>query len=151
LKQIVHSKSPSETRALGQQWGQEAVAGWIVGLIGDLGAGKTQLVKGLADGLGIRAAILSPTFALVHEYNDGRLPLFHLDLYRLESEAAIHAAGLYEYLQQKNGVTVVEWADRLPELRTIGASGTGGFRYRLASIVATAENERRISYEDSGA
>jgi tRNA threonylcarbamoyladenosine biosynthesis protein TsaE len=67
LRNIVHSKSAEETKALGRKWGEEVGAGWVIGLIGDLGAGKTQLVKGLAEGLGIPARILSPTFALVHE------------------------------------------------------------------------------------
>ena len=149
MRNIVHSKSAEETKALGRKWGEEVGAGWVIGLIGDLGAGKTQLVKGLAEGLGIPARILSPTFALVHEYSQGRLPLFHLDLYRLETEAAIRAAGLHEYLQQKTGVTVVEWADRLPELRSIVPGVSIGVHYRWASIALVGENERRISYEDS--
>jgi tRNA threonylcarbamoyladenosine biosynthesis protein TsaE len=73
------SHSPEETQALGEAWGREAGKGWIIGLTGDLGAGKTQLVKGIARGLGIKARIQSPTFALVNEYGEGRLPLAHLD------------------------------------------------------------------------
>lgn len=106
------SHSAPETVAIGEQWSRDAVAGWIIGLTGDLGAGKTQLVKGLALGLGITQRVLSPTFALVNEYGGGRLPLFHLDLYRLETPAQIHAAGLDEYLCQSLGVTVVEWFER---------------------------------------
>src|SRR3989442_4027954 len=93
--------SPEETHALGAQWGEQAQPGWIIGLVGDLGAGKTQLVKGLAEGLGITSRVQSPTFTLVHEYSDGRCPLFHLDLYRLENEAAIRSAGLDQYLYQQ--------------------------------------------------
>ena len=84
----------------------------VIGLCGDLGAGKTQLVKGLARGLGITARVHSPTFALVNIYNGGRLTLFHLDLYRLDTREQILAAGLEEYLKPA-GVTVIEWAERL--------------------------------------
>jgi len=151
LKNVYESKSPAQTEALGERWGGEAEAGWVFGLVGDLGAGKTQLVKGLARGLGIPARILSPTFALVHEYRGGRLPLFHLDLYRLESEAAIRSAGLEEYLRQETGITVVEWADRLPELRSVQTPSRGGVHYRLVTIDSVSETERRIGYEDTSA
>jgi tRNA threonylcarbamoyladenosine biosynthesis protein TsaE len=83
----------------------------VIGLCGDLGAGKTQLVKGLARGLGIAARVHSPTFALVNIYNGGRLTLYHLDLYRLDTREQILAAGLEEYLKPE-GVTVIEWAER---------------------------------------
>src|SRR5881394_1420161 len=102
------SHSPSETEALGEEWGRAARSGLIIGLSGDLGAGKTQLVKGLARGLGITMRVHSPTFALVNIYTGGRLTLFHLDLYRLESRAQFVAAGLEEYLDPV-GITVIEW------------------------------------------
>src|SRR5947208_17070066 len=73
------SRSPEETRSLGEIWGKLAGAGLVIGLTGDLGAGKTELVKGIARGLGSKAQVHSPTFALIHEYTDGRLPLFHID------------------------------------------------------------------------
>ena len=90
------SHSPAETAALGEQWGRAAASGLVIGLCGDLGAGKTRLVKGLARGLGIAARVHSPTFALVNIYNGGRLTLFHLDLYRLETREQILTAGLEE-------------------------------------------------------
>src|SRR5436305_12094823 len=105
------SRSPAETEALGEGWGREAGRGLVIALCGDLGAGKTQLVKGLARGLGITARVQSPTFALVNSYTGGRLKLFHLDLYRLETREQILAAGLAEYLEP-DGVTVIEWAER---------------------------------------
>jgi tRNA threonylcarbamoyladenosine biosynthesis protein TsaE len=105
------SHSPDETAALGEQWGRVAESGLVIGLCGDLGAGKTQLVKGLARGLGIAARVHSPTFALVNIYDGGRLTLFHLDLYRLDTREQILAAGLEEYLKPE-GVTVIEWAER---------------------------------------
>jgi tRNA threonylcarbamoyladenosine biosynthesis protein TsaE len=105
------SRSPAETAAIGEQWGREAQDGLVIGLSGDLGAGKTELVKGLARGLNIPERVHSPTFALVNIYKGGRLSLFHLDLYRLETPEKIIAAGLEEYLQPA-GVTVIEWIDR---------------------------------------
>jgi tRNA threonylcarbamoyladenosine biosynthesis protein TsaE len=161
------SHSPDETRSLGEQWGQAAEPGLVIGLSGDLGAGKTQLVKGLARGLGVSARVQSPTFALVNIYSGGRLTLFHLDLYRLDSLEQILAAGLEEYLQPK-GVTVIEWAEKWfgdlksrvlsPESRARGPGEQGisaaphsWKHFRAVSIEPTSEMERRISYEDFGA
>lgn len=145
------SHNAGETAALGERWGREARAGLVIGLSGDLGAGKTQLVKGFARGLGITGRVLSPTFALVHEYRGGRLALFHLDLYRLESRAQIVGAGLEEYLSPA-GVTVVEWAERWFE-----PDGPGGGvpirllpHFRRVNIVVESETQRRINYEDIG-
>src|SRR6185369_1969183 len=105
------SHSPAETEALGESWGRAVTRGLVIGLSGDLGAGKTQLVKGLARGLDITTRVHSPTFTLVNEYSGGRVRLFHLDLYRLETREQITAAGLEEYLQP-DGVAVIEWAER---------------------------------------
>src|SRR5689334_10288733 len=149
------SHSPAETEALGERWGRAAKSGLVIGLSGDLGAGKTQLVKGLARGLGITARVHSPTFTLVNEYNGGRLPLFHLDLYRLETSQQILAAGLEEYLRP-DGVAVIEWAERWfgdehptsnIELRT----SKPGTSLRRVRIEVLSETERRITYEDFGA
>ena len=134
------SNSPEETLRLGEQWGREAKPGWVIGLSGDLGAGKTQLVKGIAHGLGIAARIQSPTFTLVHEIQEGRLPLYHIDLYRLDTPGQIVAAGLEEYFHQKEGVTVVEWIERFPMKPS-----------RQVRIECISECQRRIVYEDSGA
>src|SRR5262245_2978650 len=109
------SHSPEETSALGQQWGREAKPGWVIGLSGDLGAGKTQLVKGIALGLGIATRIQSPTFALVNEHSGGRLPLAHLDLYRLDTSEQIIGAGLEDYFYKPPGVAVIEWCERWPD------------------------------------
>ena len=110
------SSSPEATAALGESWGREAQSGLVIALSGDLGAGKTQLVKGLARGLEVTMRVHSPTFTLVNEYVGGRLPLFHLDLYRLETRTQIIGAGLEEYFYDPVGVSVIEWADRFPEL-----------------------------------
>jgi tRNA threonylcarbamoyladenosine biosynthesis protein TsaE len=143
------SHSPEETAALGQKWGHEAQPGWLIGLSGDLGAGKTQLVKGLAQGLGIRARVHSPTFSLMNEYSGGRLPLVHLDLYRLEAPAQIVAAGLEEYLLHPTGVTVVEWIERW--LREFQISDLKSqIRFRHVRLETVGEKERLIWYEDFG-
>lgn len=143
------SHSPQETAALGAEWGRAARGGWVLGLTGDLGAGKTQLVKGLAQGLGIAARVRSPTFALVNEYNEGRLPLFHLDLYRLETPEQIHGAGLDEYLSKPDGVVVIEWVERW--FAPHSALRVASFTYRHVRLEPLSERERRITYEDFGA
>jgi len=143
------SHSPSETESLGETWGREAQRGLVIALSGDLGAGKTQLVRGIARGLGYSGRIHSPTFTLVNTYEGGRLSLFHLDLYRLETTKQIHEAGVDEYLQP-DGVAVIEWAERMlkpeirnPKLETINT--------RFVTIEIVDNNTRRIAYEDTGA
>ena len=140
------SRSPQETLALGRQWGEQARAGWVIGLGGELGAGKTQLAKGLALGLGIAARVHSPTFAIVHEYAGGRLLLVHLDLYRLETPAALGSAGLEDYLYAPPGVVVIEWFDRW---EAAGMRPPAGLLRRVR-IETSGPDERRIHYEDSG-
>jgi len=137
------SHSAAETEALGEQWAKEARAGWVIGLSGELGAGKTQLARGLARGLGSPARVHSPTFALLNEYRGGRWPVFHLDLYRLEGPEEIIGAGLEIYLTNPPGVAVVEWIERW----TDRATGDG----RRARLVCRGETEREIIYEDSRA
>ena len=138
------SHSPAETEALGESWGRAATKGLVIALSGDLGAGKTQLVKGLARGLGITTRVHSPSFTLVNVYTGGRLTLFHLDLYRLETKEQILSAGVEEYLQP-DGVAVIEWAERWfgDEYPTSN--------FRAVKIEAINETERRIYYENSGA
>jgi tRNA threonylcarbamoyladenosine biosynthesis protein TsaE len=87
----------------------------VLALCGELGAGKTQFVKGLAAGLGYQGEVTSPTFTLIHEYLGGRLPLYHFDFYRLETEDEALRLGLEEYFLG-DGVCVVEWADKFPAL-----------------------------------
>ncbi|HEU5070305.1 MAG TPA: tRNA (adenosine(37)-N6)-threonylcarbamoyltransferase complex ATPase subunit type 1 TsaE [Verrucomicrobiae bacterium] len=141
------SHSPAETEALGEAWGREAPRGLVIALRGDLGAGKTQLVRGLARGLGCTARVHSPTFTLVNVYDGGRLPLFHLDLYRLETPDQIHGAGVDEYLQP-DGVAVIEWAERM--LREHPTSNAE-IRVRRVNIEIVNDTTRRIVYEDSRA
>ena len=141
------SHSPAETESLGEKFGRSAQSGFVFALSGDLGAGKTQFVKGLARGLEIPARVHSPTFTLVNEYGGGRLKLFHLDLYRLETPAQIFSAGVEEFLQP-GGVTVIEWAERLKlEVR----SRESEVKWIFVKIEILDELERKIVYDDFGA
>ena len=145
------SHSPEETEALGEQWGRTAESGLVIGLTGDLGAGKTQLTKGIARGLGIAGRIHSPTFTLVNEHPCGRLPLFHVDLYRLENVEQIAAAGLEEYFQPA-GVSVIEWAEKaFPCSPANTPSLPLPARFRRVNLETLSDTTRRITYEDLGA
>jgi tRNA threonylcarbamoyladenosine biosynthesis protein TsaE len=108
---VVRSGGPAETRAIGRALGLAARPGTVLALSGELGAGKTQLAKGVAQGLGVESVVNSPTFVLMNEH-EGRLRLFHIDAYRLDDPEEAFAAGLFDE-RQAAGVTVVEWADRL--------------------------------------
>lgn len=107
----LRSNAAEETRAIGRALGHAAHAGSVVALIGPLGAGKTELAKGVAEGLGVTSVVSSPTFVLMNEHA-GRLRLFHVDAYRLDDPEEAIAAGLFDD-RQAAGVTVLEWADRL--------------------------------------
>lgn len=109
------SHSAEETTALGEQLAATLPRGAVIALAGDLGAGKTHFVKGLAAGCGFSGDVTSPTFTLIHEYSGGRLTLYHIDLYRLDSPDEALRIGLDEYLDG-GGVTAIEWADKFPEL-----------------------------------
>ena len=112
------SNSPTETEALGEALAARLTAGTVVAFTGDLGAGKTAFTRGLARGLGVPDRVTSPTFAIVNEYEGGRLPLFHFDMYRLNSADDLFDIGWEDYLS-RGGVCAVEWseqvADALPE------------------------------------
>jgi len=133
------------TRALGAVLGRSAEPGDVVCLFGELGAGKTQLAKGIAAGLGVTDTVTSPSFVLMAEY-DGRLPLFHIDLYRLADAGDALAGGLIDD-RQASGVTVIEWAERLgaclPAARLdIRFEGTGDAPRRLVLQPTDARHER---------
>jgi tRNA threonylcarbamoyladenosine biosynthesis protein TsaE len=108
---MVVTDAAAETRARGRDLGEAAHAGAFLALIGPLGAGKTEMAKGVAEGLGVASVVNSPTFVLMNEH-EGRLRLFHIDAYRLADPGEAVAAGLLEE-RQAEGVTVAEWADRL--------------------------------------
>jgi len=121
------SHSAEETFRAGRDEAARVRAGEVLALVGDLGAGKTQWVKGLAAGLGSDATVTSPTFTLIHEYPGGRLPLYHVDCYRLERPEELLGIGLDDYLDGR-GVLVIEWADKFPELLPPAARW---FRFRI--------------------
>ncbi len=144
------SNSVAETEAFGESLARTAQAGWVYGLSGDLGAGKTALVRGFARGLGCLGRVHSPTFALLNEYEGGRLRLFHLDLYRLNSPEEIRAAGLEEYVTQPAGVVVVEWIERwCGDAVATGGDGPGTLRRIHLSTIS--ETSRQIAYDGAGA
>lgn len=142
------SHSSRQTEALGCQWGREAPRGLVIGLSGGLGAGKTVLAAGLARGLGVAGRVPSPTFALVNEYRGGRLPFFHLDLYRLASRGDVIAAGLEPYLFKPEGVAVVEWIERWLEEGPWPPAPD--LKFRRVAITTAGETGREIVYEDFG-
>src|SRR5947208_15637920 len=129
------SASAAETEAVGARFAEKIKAGDVLALVGDLGLGNTQFVKGLARGLGSNETVTSPTFNLLHEYRGGRLPIYHFDFYRIENLTALWAIGFDETVFD-DGVSVIEWADRFgdaipPHARWI--------RFEIAS-----ESQRRI-------
>jgi tRNA threonylcarbamoyladenosine biosynthesis protein TsaE len=107
------SSSPEETRLIGAEFVRNALPGTVLSLIGDLGAGKTEFVKGLAEGLEIDGEVTSPTFTILHEYRGGRFPLFHMDFYRLSGEGELDEIGFDEYLKA-GGICAIEWGDKFP-------------------------------------
>jgi tRNA threonylcarbamoyladenosine biosynthesis protein TsaE len=107
------SESPDETQLIASEFARSLPAGTTLSLIGDLGAGKTAFVKGLAIGLGAGNEVTSPTFTIVHEYRGGRLVLFHMDFYRLNEERELDEVGFDDYLMA-GGVCAIEWGDKFP-------------------------------------
>ena len=138
LELITHS--PEETQALGKRLGKIAAAGDVILLVGKLGAGKTCLTQGIAWGLGSDDYAASPSFVLVRELY-GRLPLYHVDFYRLENLEEIAELGLDEYFYGK-GVTVVEWAEKAPALLPP--------EHLLIEMEYVSDNERRLKIKAKG-
>ena len=134
-ERVVVTRDPAETRDLAARLAAAARPGDLLCLVGDLGAGKTQFAKGFAVGLGIEDIVSSPTFVLMTEYA-GRLPMFHLDLYRLADAADALAGGLLDE-RQLDGVALVEWAERLGDALPVA---------RLDVLIdGTGDEPRRIS------
>lgn len=106
--------SPMETRAYGEKLAHRLKAGDVLLLRGDLGAGKSELTRGIARGLGIASPVTSPSFTILNVYDEGRLPLYHFDWYRLQSAQELYEMGMEEYLGG-DGVAVVEWPSQCPE------------------------------------
>ena len=137
---IVETNSPEDTFALGRQIGEQAKAGEVYTLIGDLGVGKTVFTQGLAAGLGIREAVNSPTFTIVQVYEDGRLPFYHFDVYRIGDVEEMDEVGYEDYIYGE-GVSLIEWANLITEILpehyrqiTIDKNPEKGFDYRKITI-----------------
>jgi tRNA threonylcarbamoyladenosine biosynthesis protein TsaE len=141
------TREAAQTRALGAALAQAARPGDLVSLVGELGAGKTQLAKGFGAGLGVTETIVSPSFVLMAEYR-GRLPMFHLDLYRLADAAEAMAGGLVDE-RQGEGVTLIEWAERMADVMPAAhldvlIEGTGDEPRTITVRAGSAEYERYL-------
>lgn len=108
------SRSPLETQIIGEKIGAK-LNGGVVALFGGMGAGKTAFVRGFCKGVGYTGEVSSPTFAIVHEYVGGRVPVYHFDMYRIESEDDLYSCGYYDYLDE-DGIVVVEWSENIESL-----------------------------------
>lgn len=140
--ECVRTKSDAETLKAGETFSKTLKPGDVVALDGDLGAGKTVLVKGIAKGLGIADVIVSPTFTILREY-EGALPLYHFDVYRIGDPDELFEIGFQEYLDG-DGICVIEWAEKVPELLPARAIGV--------RIEKTGSNTREINIKkDYGA
>lgn len=131
------SHSPKETESLGEKIGALLESGDILAYRGDLGAGKTAFTRGLARGLSSPASVSSPTFALVHEYQGGRLTLFHFDMYRLSGEDDLYDIGFYDCLDTPHSVFAIEWSERI--------TGALAMPHITVSFAASGECEREIT------
>lgn len=133
------SHSAEETEKFAQELAKTLKAGDIILYEGDLGAGKTTFTKGIASALGITETVTSPTFALVNEYI-GSIPLFHFDLYRINSVDDLYAIGFFDYLD-RGGIIAAEWSENIPELEN---ELENVVKVRIEKL---SENERRILYD----
>ena len=136
----IDTKSPEETYALGKEIGELLKPGDVVAITGELGAGKTTLIKGLAKGLGVSGFVSSPSFIIINEYS-GKFPFYHIDLYRLEEVQEIEELGISEYFE-RGGIVAIEWAEKLASLLPE--------RFITISIELLGEKERRITLKEKG-
>ena len=137
---VIETRSPEETFAVGKSLGEKAFPGQVLTLTGELGVGKTVFTQGLAEGLGIEEPINSPTFTIVQEYHEGRLPLYHFDVYRIADVSEMDEIGYEEYFFS-DGVCLIEWGTLIEELLpdstitiTIEKDLQKGFDYRKITI-----------------
>ncbi len=133
------SRSPEETRAIGARLADRLQGGEVVAFTGDLGAGKTAFVSGMAQALGVEERVTSPTFTIVNEYEGGRLPLFHFDMYRLGSADELFHIGWEDYLA-RGGVCAVEWSENVADAIEENA-------IRVSILRGAEDNERVIDIE----
>ena len=140
---ITETFSETDTRALGEKLGREALPGTVYTLTGDLGVGKTVFTQGFAAGLGIEGPVNSPTFTIVQEYDGGRLPLYHFDVYRIGDVSEMDEVGYEDYFYG-GGVTLIEWSSLISEILpphvtevTIEKDLSQGFDYRKITVEET--------------
>lgn len=114
-QKIYETYNTAETFAIGKSIGEEAKSGDVIALNGDLGCGKTIIAQGIAAGLGITGIVNSPTFILLNEYENGRLPLYHFDVYRINDVREMDETGFHEYVYG-DGLTLIEWANLIEEI-----------------------------------
>jgi len=133
------TNSPEETICLGRKIGELLEAGGVVALIGNLGAGKTVIANGLCTGLGVKENyITSPTYTIINQYDDGRIPVYHIDLYRLKNSSELYNLGWDEYIYG-HGACVIEWADKAAEMLPE--------EYLMVNIKVTGTNKRQINLQ----
>ena len=139
---VIDTASERETLAFARRLGEQAKAGDVYALDGDLGAGKTVFAKGFAAGLGVPGTVSSPTFTIIQVHEGGRLPLYHMDVHRLSDEDELEAVGAEEMLRG-DGVCLVEWASQIEELLpadviriSIGKDPEQGFDYRKITVTS---------------
>lgn len=134
------SQNENQTSKIAKNLAKDFQGGEILLLNGDLGAGKTAFSKGIAEALGIKAIITSPTFTIMNEYRSGRLAFYHFDMYRIESADELKELGFEQYVGNLNGVCAIEWFERTPELFS-------GKKVISVNIEKLSENERKITIE----
>lgn len=142
---IIETRTPEETFAIGKKIGENALPGQIYTLVGDLGVGKTVFTQGVAAGLGITEAIASPTFTIIQEYETGRLPFYHFDVYRIGDIEEMEEIGYDDYFFGQ-GICLIEWANLIEEILpealieiTIEKDLEKGFDYRRITIEGMTE------------
>lgn len=140
MKKIIETFSPEETFQLGKRLAMEACPGQVYTLIGDLGVGKTVLTQGIAEGLGIEEPVNSPTFTIVQVYDEGSMPFYHFDVYRIGDVEEMEEIGYEDYFYGE-GLCLIEWANLIEEILpdtytqiTIEKNLEKGFDYRLITI-----------------
>jgi tRNA threonylcarbamoyladenosine biosynthesis protein TsaE len=135
--QIIDTHSEQETIEAGARFALLLNPGDVVALVGDLGSGKTRFVKGIARGLGVKEHVTSPTFTILHEYTDGRLPVYHFDCYRMRSARELDEIGFDDYVYG-DGVCVLEWADMIEERLP-------AHRFEIRCVLGQLESDRQFT------
>lgn len=138
MREVI-SKSLEDTKELAKELANKAKPKDVIALIGEMGAGKTAFSKAFAKGLNIQSTVNSPTFTILNIYEDGRLPMYHFDAYRIEEPEEMEEIGFEEYIYG-DGVTLIEWADIIKDILPSS--------YLLVKIETLSENERRITLEE---